>query len=159
MTLALIASLALLPLESSYGSSGTDLKPFSAHVIKVIDGDTIDIKDSDGKINRVRIYGVNTPERWEPCFKNASQFTSQLVLGEKVRVLPRGRGKYGRLLGFVLTDNYKSLGLELVEAGMARVYSNQYAPKNTDTYKRYQVAQIHAMNGTLGIWGRHCKSE
>ena len=50
----------------------------------------------------------------------------------------RGVRKKTNWLAFVIDpDSGKSLGLELVKAGLARVYSNNFAPDNPDTYKRY----------------------
>jgi len=157
-SLVSISVVALLFLQgSSFASVATPKKPFHAVVVKVVDGDTIDVKNSSGVVERVRVYGIDTPEKWEPCFKEASRLTKNLVTVGEVKVLPRGRGRYGRLLGFVITDDRKSLGLELLKNGMARVYSNGYAPKNEETYKRYKLAQIHAMSGADGIWGKGCR--
>ena len=127
-------------------------KHFNATVIKIIDGDTIDVRLSGRNLERIRVYGIDSPERWEPCHKRAADFVRELLLNRDVKIIPQGRGRYGRLLGFVMVEE-KSLGLELIRGGLARVYSNGYAPKNRVTYKRYQLAQIHAMSGHFGIWG------
>lgn len=154
--LFLLVFLFCFTLASEGGGGGKDRKFFHATVIKVIDGDTIDVRDSNGRVERIRVYGVDGPERWEPCHKKAADFVRAMLLNQDVKILPRGRGKYGRLLGFVMMER-KSLGLELVTSGLARVYSNGFAPKESDTYRRYQMAQIHAMSGHFGIWGNQCR--
>jgi len=146
--------LGVAPAEEVDGDS-RHRKPFHATVIKIIDADTLDVREASGKVKRVRVYGIDGPERWEPCHKLAAGFVKEILLNRDVRIIPQGRGKYGRLLGFVMMDR-KSLGLELVRGGMARVYSNGFAPKNRATYKRYQLAQIHAMTGHIGIWSNNC---
>ena len=144
------------------GEIDNSRKNFHATVIKVIDGDTIDVRNtsvvhgSGGNVERIRVYGIDSPERWEPCHEKAAGFVKELLINRDVKIIPQGRGKYGRLLGFVMMDR-KSLGLELVKGGLARVYSNGFAPKNSATYKRYQLAQIHAMSGHFGIWGNMCR--
>lgn len=147
--------ILLLPGPALGGKTGeldNRRKQFHATVIKVVDGDTIDVRAARGRVERVRVYGVDSPERWEPCHKIAAAFVRELLLDRDVKIIPQGRGRYGRLLGFVMLER-KSLGLELVRGGMARVYSNGFAPKNPATYQRYQMAQIHAMSGRFGIWG------
>ena len=139
-------------LADEVGDGSRHRKPFHATVIKIIDADTLDVRDGKGIVERVRVYGIDGPERWEPCHELAAGFARENLLNRTVKIIPQGRGKYGRLLGFVMMDR-KSLGLELVKGGLARVYSNGFAPKNHATYKRYQLAQIHAMSGHFGIWG------
>ena len=155
-SLILFVFLSGFALAGEGGGGKNSRKPFHATVIKLIDADTFDVKDAEGKVERIRVYGVDGPERWEPCHELARKFARQELLNHKVKILPRGRGKYGRLLGFVMMER-KSLGLELIKGGLARVYSNGFAPKNQSTYWRYQVAQIHAMSGHLGIWGNNCE--
>jgi len=159
-----IAFLSLLFLTglAHGGEIDSRRKNFHATVIKVIDADTIDVRDTsvvrdtNGDVERIRVYGIDGPERWEPCHKMAADFVKELLLNRDVKIIPQGRGRYGRLLGFVMMDR-KSLGLELVRSGLARVYSNGFAPKNRATYRRYQMAQIHAMSGHFGIWGNSCE--
>lgn len=152
----LLVFLFCFTLASEGGGVRKDREPFHATVIKIIDGDTIDVRRDSGRVERIRVYGVDGPERWEPCHKRAADFVKTMLLNRDVKIIPQGRGKYGRLLGFVMMER-KSLGLELVTSGLARVYSNGFAPKNHATYQRYQMAQIHAMSGQFGIWGNKCK--
>lgn len=142
----LAVALCLLAVQTAWGGS------VYGKVQKVIDGDTLDVQIG-GEIERVRIYGINAPERGEPYYKAAKEFTARMTKGKRVKVLTRGRGKYGRLLAFVIVDN-KSVGLELVRNGLARVYSNNFAPDNPRTFKRYKISQIHAMSGNFEIWGK-----
>ncbi|MBI5179057.1 MAG: thermonuclease family protein [Nitrospinae bacterium] len=122
-----------------------------AACIRAIDGDTI-VALVEGVEEHVRIYGVNAPEKWEPLWKEAKNLTSALTSHKTVTLIPKGRDRFGRLLAYVRVDG-KTVGLELVARGLARVYSNQYAPDDMDTYKAYQQAQIQAMTETKGIWG------
>lgn len=125
-------------------------EPLYGKVIKVIDGDTIEVIIGNER-EVVRVYGINSPERGQPHWKAAKNLMEKMTMGKRVKLLTRGRGKYGRLLAFVMVDK-KSAGLELVKSGLARVYSNSFAPDNPQTYERYKKAQIHAMSGDLGIW-------
>jgi len=130
-------------------------------VTRIIDGDTIAVVDADGARERVRLYGIDSPERWEPCWRQARDFARAMVGGKKVKLKKKGRGKYGRLLAFVLVEDQdgrlRSLNLELVRAGLARVYSNDFAPDSRRTREKYQRAEIEATAGRRGVHGGGCR--
>src|SRR3989304_4833577 len=73
------------------GTSLDDLK--EARVEEVLDGDTIDVI-LDGRLTRVRYYGVDTPERGDRCFREATDRNESLVGGRGGRP-PRPRGQGG----------------------------------------------------------------
>jgi len=123
----------------------------TAEGVRTIDGDTI-VAMVEGKKEHIRIFGINAPEKWEPLWRESRTLTASLTQGKKLEIVPKGRDRFGRLLAFVGADG-KTVGLELVAQGLARVYSNQYAPDDIKTYKEYQNAQIGAMRESKGIWG------
>lgn len=90
-----------------------------AQVLDVVDGDTIDVA-IDGRQERVRYYGVNTPERGERCYREAIQRNRELAAGE-VLLLPdqRDRDRSGRLLRYVFTPDGRSVDAALVSEGLA----------------------------------------
>ncbi len=141
-----LLTVFLLSLQAAWGGT------IYGEVLKVLDGDTLDVQVG-AKVERVRIYGIDAPERGEPHYKDAKEFTAKMTMDKEVKLLKRGRGYYGRLLAFVMVDG-KSVGLELVRNGLARVYSNNFAPVNPRTFERYKKGQIHAMSGDFGIWGK-----
>lgn len=87
-------------------------------VVGVVDGDTVDVAG----VGRVRVIGIDTPERGECGFDEASDAVSTLVLGETVTLVPGAADdtdRYGRLLRYVEVDE-TDVGLELLEAGLAQ---------------------------------------
>jgi len=117
-------------------------------VTRVVDGDTIHVTMPDGATERVRVSAVNAPEHEDPCFFEAREFARAMLEGQTVTLDPQGRDRFGRLLAYVLVGEdpqIKSLGLELVRAGLAVIYTTRYRAKNATTYKRYQLAQMEAM--------------
>jgi len=101
---------------------------FSGKVVGVIDGDTIDVMHL-GKAERVRLYGVDSPEKNQAFGTKAKQFTSDQVFGKEVRVVVRDTDRYGRTVGDVFLPGGKRLNEELVRAGMAWWYKD-YAPRD-----------------------------
>ncbi len=95
-----------------------------AQVIKVIDGDSIEV-EMDGQSIEVRYIGINAPEyhseeKWEA--EIARQKNVDLVLGKIIWMVKdvKDKDQYGRLLRFVFVDQV-FVNLELVRQGAARV--------------------------------------
>ena len=84
-------------------------------VQRVIDGDTFDTPSS-----RVRLFGVDTPERGKACFKEATNRLRSLA-GSQVRVEPgpRAQDRGGRLLLYVYTESGNSIDEILIREGLA----------------------------------------
>ena len=100
---------------------------FTGRVVGVVDGDTIDVLHN-GKAVRVRLYGIDCPEKKQPYGKKAKWFTSDLAFRKTVTVIVKDRDRYGRTIGEVILPNGKSLNRELVRIGYAWWYF-KYAPK------------------------------
>jgi len=94
---------------------------FTAQVIGVSDGDTITVLHGRHQ-QRVRLNGIDCPERGQSWSKKAKQFTSFMVFDRDVTVREFGRDKYGRIIAGVITPEGKSLNHELVREGLAWWY-------------------------------------
>ncbi|MDA2912172.1 thermonuclease family protein, partial [Nitrospiraceae bacterium AH_259_D15_M11_P09] len=99
---------------------------FTGRVVGVSDGDTITVLHN-GKGERIRLHGIDCPEKRQAFGNRAKQFTSTLVFGETVTVQVMDRDRYGRTVGEVLLPDGRSLNRELVRAGFAWWYW-RYAP-------------------------------
>ena len=84
-------------------------------VTKVIDGDTLDTS-----VGRVRFFGIDTPERGDQCFQEATNFT-RIAAGDKVRLEtgPRRTDSYGRRLAYVYDSSGESIDAQLISGGFA----------------------------------------
>jgi endonuclease YncB( thermonuclease family) len=85
------------------------------YVKGVVDGDTIDTS-----IGRLRLFGVDTPERGEECFNEATEFT-RLLVGDQVRIQdgPRIEDTYGRRLAYIFDSSGNSIDVQLIAGGFA----------------------------------------
>ena len=127
-------------------------------VVKVVDGDTIDV-DMDGKVQRIRLIGVNTPETVHPnkdveyFGKEASEYTKQNLSGKKVSIETDDSqdryDKYGRLLAYVFVDG-KNFNKSLIENGYAYEYTYNVPYKYQSEFK---TAQKTAEVENRGLWG------
>jgi len=119
--------------------------------IGVIDGDTLDTS-----LGRVRLLGINAPERGERCYSESKQAIETLLTGEIS--LERDlvdKDKYNRFLRHVHSDTW--INLEMVRTGMAKSYC--IAP-NLVYCNQLANAQTSAMNAGVGcLWspsGNRC---
>ncbi len=128
-------------------------------VVKVVDGDTLDINVPEGKFGttRIRLLGVDTPETKHPetglmhFGEEAADFATESALGEQVTVYldaPRTRGYYGRLLAYVQLPDGSMLNEVLLTEGLA------YADLRFDHsfYNKYEQLQAAARSRKKGLW-------
>jgi hypothetical protein len=101
----------------------------------------------EGKAVKVRLYGVDAPEKAQAFGTQARKFTGDMVFQQTVTVVIRSTDRYSRLVGEVLLPDGRSLNQELVRAGLAWWY-RQYAPQDTT------LAQLEAEAQTAkrGLW-------
>ena len=94
---------------------------FSGRVVGISDGDTIKVLH-DGKAERIRLNGIDCPEKAQPFGTKAKQFTSAMVFGKDVTIQVKDTDKYGRTVADVILPDGRSLNRELVAAGLAWWY-------------------------------------
>jgi micrococcal nuclease len=93
-------------------------KAFSAHVVSVLDGDTIRVRDKTGGELTVRLEGIDCPESGQPFGAKARNFTRVESFDQEVVVRPVTADVHKRLVARVFRDG-KDLSLELVKNGLA----------------------------------------
>lgn len=136
--------------------------PGFVHVVKVSDGDTIEV-DLDGKTERVRLIGVDTPETVDPrrpvqCGgKAASDHTKSRLKDQDVRLQSdQGRGqtgdrdKYHRLLRYVFLADGTDYNEELIREGFGHEYT--YQSQRYDYQAEFKAAEIEAKTAQRGLW-------
>jgi micrococcal nuclease len=142
---------------------GSDLDRYHKQTflcVKVVDGDTIDIAAPDGNKpdTRIRLWGVDTPETGKSPSgamyfgAQASDFTCLLVQDKPVYLIlvsGRTRGKYGRLLAYVYSEDRQTmLNEELVAQGYA--YAD---PRFDHPWKQlFRDLEERARKKKLGLW-------
>lgn len=90
-------------------------------LVKVVDGDTFDVQDESGLIQRVRPVGYDTPEPGQCGFSEATKELEAKLTGKEISLVLAGtadKDMYGRLLRYVEVDG-RDIGLELIKGGFA----------------------------------------
>ena len=95
----------------------------AAVVMEVVDGDTIEVQ-LEGKHETVRYYGIDTPERQEPCYEEAKKRNEELTDRHVLLMADaRDRDSGGRLLRYVFTLDGHSIDAALVAEGFAHAWT------------------------------------
>ena len=132
-------------LLSGCAASATNTRE-NALVTEVTDGDTIVVAGGE----RVRILGINAPERGEKGYKEARAFLQENVLNKEVILESDGanRDRYDRLLRHVW-HNSKLTAEALAHEGLARA---KYFDKNQEYREQIAAAEQEAITAKKGLW-------
>ncbi len=120
-------------------------------VVKITDGDSITVLDNTNIQHRIRLQGIDAPERKQP-FGNASRkHLASLVAGKEVIVKWAKRDRYRRIVGFVIVDGH-DVNLVQVKAGMAWFYRYYQKELSRENRKLYAQAEDEARANKRGLW-------
>ena len=149
VVLAGILALAV-PLERGTGAVGR-----SAKLVRVISGDTVYVRFASGRVERVRIVGIDAPDR-RACFhRQATALARRMALGRRAWIVgdtvTASSDQAGRRLAYVDTVYWGDLGARLLERGYARMY---VAARPLDRHSWYASIERQAYRKRLGLWGR-----
>ena len=118
---------------------------FEGQVISVTDGDSITVL-KDKERFKVRLLGIDCPERGQPFGGTAKKFTSDVSFHKNVTVIWQKRDRYNRILGEIILPDGRNLNHELVRAGLAwhyKRYSNDEVLNNLE---------MEAHQKKVGLW-------
>ncbi len=139
LTLFYIFSYNRVEVDSFFDSK-------KAHVVKIIDGDTIEILSGE----RVRLLAINAPEKGDPYSVEARDKLRSLIEGKDVvlRFDQEKEDHYGRQLAYVFSGK-TNINLVMVEEGLAWSY---IVPPNDQYQYEIEMAEDHAKQSRIGIW-------
>ncbi len=130
---------------------------FEASVLRVIDGDTVEIGYEDKK-ETVRLIGVDAPEfgphAKSECFgEEASHYMKEIAEGRAVKVVTDPtqdeHDMYGRLLAYIYLDRGTLINQKMIEEGYAEeyTYTNKY-----NLQSEFKAAESEAKLASRGLW-------
>ena len=119
-----------------------------ARIASVYDGDTVTTDQGE----KIRIIGINTPEKGELLDPEATALMEEMVLGQRVtlHVCATPRDRYGRTLARLEAPNGADPAAALLEAGLARAYF--LGDCGADIKDQYQRLEQRAQAAGVGIW-------
>ena len=114
-------------------------------VVTIADGDTITVLDADKVQHKIRLTGIDAPEKAQAFGNKSKQALADMVFGKDVQVEEHGKDKYKRTLGRVLVNGIDA-NAEMVRQGYAWVY-RKYS-KNPDLLR----LEAEAREAKRGLW-------
>lgn len=139
----ILLGYALSTIKSSNTNTTIINSKDIALVNRTIDGDTIDTN-----LGKIRLLGINTPEKKERLYEEAKNFTSQLENKEIIIIKTNeDKDQYGRLLRYVEYNN-NLVNEEILKKGLATLY---YYEKD-EYYEQLKQAEKEARENKLGMW-------
>lgn len=121
---------------------------YSADVAAIWDGDTIVVRDV-GKSKKVRLYGVDCPEKGQKYGPEATAITTHTLKGRGIEVIPRETDRYGRSVAVITVGDGQTLQEILLRAGAAWLYP-QYC--KSWVCARWKLMELLARWNGAGLW-------
>ena len=123
----------------------------SAKVIRVIDGDTIYVRDNDNKTHKIRLAGIDAPEMSQPFGKESRSHLQELIYGKEVFIEAKKKDRYGRIIGTTYHDDI-DVNLVQIKVGMAWWYEYYKDQQKPEDQRLYSTAHEQAKKNKVGLW-------
>lgn len=142
-------SFAVLILLFGYGL--TSAETIQGKVVSVADGDTITVLDQSKTQHKVRLAGIDAPEKGMPFGQKSKDNVSKMVAGKQVTVETTKLDRYKRSVGKVFVDG-QDANLAQVEAGFAWHYKDYQREQSKADRLAYAEAEQRAREARKGLW-------
>ncbi len=120
-------------------------------VVRVADGDTITVLDRGNTQHKIRLMGIDAPEKGQAFGNKSRESLAAMVAGRNVVVEWHKRDRYGRLVGQVFADRHDA-GLVQIERGMAWHYKQYAREQQPSDAQGYAHAEVEAKAARRGLW-------
>ncbi len=120
----------------------------TARVVGVTDGDTVTVLEDGSQRHKIRLHGIDTPERGQPHYRQAKDALSNLIAGATVGIGVVDTDRYGRTVGVIYHDK-RNINLAMVQDGHAWWY-RKYAQYD----RQLQGAEAEARDAKRGLWSQ-----
>lgn len=124
---------------------------FSGQVVRIADGDTITVLDANKTQHKIRLAGIDAPERKQPYGEASRKHLASLIAGKTVSVEWSKRDKYRRIVGVVVYQGM-DVNLEQIKMGYAWHYKKYEAEQTPNDRMTYADAEQSARIKHMGLW-------
>ena len=142
----LVVGLSLLGASAATAFEALTVKPVS-----IQDGDSFVARAGDGELLRIRIAGIDAPEKGQPYADVARQHLNDLIDGQTLHVEVIKDDPSGRKVANVYVDD-RDIGLAQIEAGLAWHFKRYAADQRAPQRRAYARAEQRARDDRVGMW-------
>lgn len=118
---------------------------FTVKVVSITDGDTFIALNNDNLQLKIRVYGIDAPEKKQAFGSKSKDFLSSLIFGKYITIDVKSKDKYGRYIANVYSEG-KDVSLLMIHEGMAWHFTK------FDDNEVYEAAQMKARKAKRGLW-------
>ena len=140
------------PLAATAGWPANSSSTFTAKIISVTDGDTVDALDQEGQTSVIRLAGIDAPEHDQAFGAASTQHLAGLIAGKTVILECGNERSYGRLICKILLPDGDDVCLDQVKAGLAWHYKQYQDEQSPGDRAAYAAAECAAMKARTGLW-------
>jgi endonuclease YncB( thermonuclease family) len=140
--LSLVFLLYALPIQAD---------TLQGRVVAIADGDTVTVLDAANVQTKIRLQGIDAPEKKQAFGQKSKQHLSDLVFNKQVIIEYSKKDRYGRTIGKIVVDGVDA-NLEQVNAGMAWHYKKYLREQPPEDRVSYSNAEGEARAKHLGLW-------
>ena len=138
--------LALISINCGL-SAGT----IQGKVVAVADGDTITVLDAKNTQHKIRLQGIDAPEKAQAFGQKSKQSLIRLVHSKQAIIEFQKKDKYGRTVGKVVLNDL-DVCLEQIKLGMAWHYKQYESEQPKEDRETYAQAELSARSQAIGLW-------
>jgi len=120
-------------------------------VVGVADGDTITVLDANNTQHKIRLQGIDAPEKAQAFGQKSKQSLHRLVHSKQVTIEFQKKDKYGRTVGKVALNGL-DVCLEQIKLGMAWHYKQYESEQPKEERETYAQSELAARSMAVGIW-------
>jgi endonuclease YncB( thermonuclease family) len=154
--LLLLCGASLLGRMASTPARQSEQGPLEGMALDVQDGDSFDFRSDGGVRLKIRVSGIDAPERQQPFADASRRHLGTLLRGRRLRIEPVKRDVYDRLVARVIVMDgvppERDAGLAQLEAGLAWYFKRYRADLPQGEAPRYWQAEAAARKGREGLW-------
>lgn len=120
-------------------------------VVAIADGDTLTVLDENKTQHKIRLSGIDAPERAQPFGQRSKEYLSALVFGKMIAVETAKQDRYKRTLGKIVLDG-RDVNLAMVVTGFAWHYKKYEREQSAADRLLYDDAEKDARLAGRGLW-------
>jgi endonuclease YncB( thermonuclease family) len=146
MRSAIVAALLLASVGTAYAAS------ISGRVTGVADGDTLTIQTDDGRRIRIRLQGIDAPERTQTYSQVSRSSLQEMTAGQRVTFDVDKFDRHGRSVAVVRLSDGTDVGLRQIKAGLAWHFKRYELEQSPEDRAAYAAAEAIAKAARRGLW-------
>ena len=131
------------------------IRTIAGKVIRVADGDTITVLDAQNLQNKIRLYGIDAPEKAQDFGNKSREKLASLVAGKDIAVTVMDIDRYGSNVGRINIEG-KEVAEEMLKAGMVWLYT---AYCKIPECKHWKELETQAKTAKIGLWSNPTAKE